>query len=102
MPVETAAEYRNPCREWIGALIRADGYGYVSPGAPETAARLAYRDAVLSHRKNGIYGAMFVAAMIAAGFIVHDVHELIRLGLRKIPQRSRLASAVRATLHAAR
>src|SRR5262249_24130013 len=47
-PPETAT-YRNPYREWIGAQIRADVWGYVSPGRPRQAARLAYRDATLSH-----------------------------------------------------
>ncbi len=33
-PPETAT-YLNPAREWIGAQIRADAFGYVCPGFPE-------------------------------------------------------------------
>ncbi|MEV3914722.1 ADP-ribosylglycohydrolase family protein [Streptomyces canus] len=48
------ATYDNPCQEWIGALIRADIYGWTCPGAPRRAAALARRDAVLSHTGNGV------------------------------------------------
>ena len=51
----------NPYNDWIGAQIRADLYGWVAPGDPELAARLATADAALSHRGDGIGGAVFVA-----------------------------------------
>jgi len=89
-----AALYRNPYREWIGAQIRADAWGYVSPGWPERAAELAFRDAALSHVKNGIYGEMWVAAMLAAAFVVDDIREVIAVGLSEIPADSRLTEAV--------
>ncbi|MDT0317598.1 ADP-ribosylglycohydrolase family protein [Streptomyces millisiae] len=90
------ATHHNPFREWIGALIRADVYGYTHPGDPAGAAELAYRDAVLSHSANGVYGAMFAAAAIAAaagGGV--DVHGCLRAGLAVVPAESRLAEAVR-------
>ena len=71
-PPETAT-YRNPYREWIGAQIRADIWGYVSPGDPRQAAQLAFQDAALSHTANGIYGEMWSAALIAACFVAPDV-----------------------------
>lgn len=96
-PPQTAI-YRNPYREWIGARIRADAFGYAAAGQPEVAAELAFRDASLSHVKNGIYGAMFVAAMLAAAFATDDVREVIEIGLSEIPARSRLAEAMRQVL----
>lgn len=93
-PPETAT-YMNPYREWIGAQIRADMWGYVAPGNPELAAELAYRDARLSHVKNGVYGEMLVSAMISASFATDNIEEVIEVGLSVIPKRSRLSEAVR-------
>ncbi|GAB3139752.1 ADP-ribosylglycohydrolase family protein [Microbispora hainanensis] len=89
------AVHRNPFREWIGALIRADVYGWANPGDPATAAVWAWRDARLSHAANGIYGAMFAAAMCAQALVAEGVDEVIEAGLSVVPPGSRLAEAVR-------
>ncbi|MFF5755579.1 ADP-ribosylglycohydrolase family protein [Streptomyces longwoodensis] len=89
------ARHRNPFREWIGALIRADVHGWTNPGAPAAAAEQAHRDAVLTHTANGVYAAMFTAAVVAtAATGTHDVHACLRTGLTVVPPRSRLALAV--------
>ena len=96
-----AASRNNPYCEWIGADIRADPWGYMAPGWPERAAEMAYRDAYLSHRRQGIYGEMFFAAVIAAAFAVDDPVDAIRIGLTEIPKDCALAKAVRWALKAA-
>ncbi|SEQ42228.1 ADP-ribosylglycohydrolase [Streptomyces sp. yr375] len=89
------ARHRNPFREWIGALIRADVHGWTHPGDPAAAAEQAHRDATLTHTANGVYAAMFTAATIAAATTgTHDVHACLRIGLTVIPPRSRLSKAV--------
>jgi len=92
------ATYRNPFREWIGAQIRADVFGYVKAGDPEAAARLSYNDAALSHVKNGIYGELFAAAMIAGSFGTDDPVAALRAGMGQIPEKSRLYEALQFTI----
>ncbi|MFF5027117.1 ADP-ribosylglycohydrolase family protein [Streptomyces collinus] len=89
------ARHRNPFREWIGALIRADVHGWTNPGDPAAAAEQAHRDAVLTHTANGVYAAMFTAAALAAAAGgAPDVHACLRTGRAVVPARSRLARAV--------
>lgn len=95
IPPEEAGSVDNPYRQWIGAAIRSDGFAYAAPGYPEKAAELAYRDAYLSHRRNGIYGEMFLAAAQSAAFAVSDPVEALRIGLTEIPQDCRLAEDLR-------
>ncbi|MER7484643.1 ADP-ribosylglycohydrolase family protein [Streptomyces sp. NPDC126497] len=97
------ARHHNPFREWIGALIRADVHGWTNPGDPAAAAEQAHRDATLTHTANGVYAAMFTAAVIAtAATGDHDVHACLRTGLAVVPPRSRLALAVRGAVRLAR
>ena len=83
------AYHKNPYREWIGAQIRGDYYGYIAKSA-EFGAELAWRDASISHIKNGIYGEMLISAMLAYAKVSEDILNVIYAGLSQIPSTSRL------------
>jgi ADP-ribosylglycohydrolase len=96
--------FLNPGDESCGALIRVDAYGYACPGNPDLAAWLAWKDASFTHIKTGVYGAMFVAALIA---LCHSADASLRGGerltlieeaLRRVPSNTRFAAVVRDAL----
>jgi ADP-ribosylglycohydrolase len=98
IPLASVARHQNPYREWIGALIRGDAFGWVNPGDPRAAAIMAYQDASLSHVANGIYGEMWAAALVACAFTADGPRDALQRSLAHVPPGSRLAEAVREVL----
>jgi ADP-ribosylglycohydrolase len=94
-PADLAGRVGNPFHEWIGAQIRTDVYGWVCPGDPRRAAALAWQDGRLSHRRSGLYGAMFVAAASSVATVGAGIEECVGAGLSVIPQDSRYTAAIR-------
>jgi ADP-ribosylglycohydrolase len=94
----------NPGDDMCGALIRADAYGYACPGNPDLAAWLAWKDASFTHIKTGVYGAMFVAALIAlsltadSGLKGNERLEIVREALQLVPAETRFSAIVRDSL----
>ncbi len=93
-----AAVVGNASRQSLGGMIRADLWGWISPGRPAVAARLAFRDSAMSQTQNGIYAGMFWAATIALAFVVRSPRQAMELALLCIPPVSRLAEAVKLML----
>jgi len=94
LPPETAT-HRNPFREWVGARLRVDAYGWAAAGDPVRAARAAWADARVSHTANGVYAAMFMAAAHAWSLVEPSAAAAADAGLSVVPARSRLAEAIR-------
>lgn len=101
-PVPETATHHNPFREWIGALIRTDLYGWVSPGDVRGAARLAWTDARLSHTRDGVYGAMWAAALASAAMTREEIGAVLDAARTVLPPHSRMAEAVDLGREAAR
>jgi ADP-ribosylglycohydrolase len=94
LPPQTATRH-NPFREWIGARLRVDAYGWAAPGDPVAAARMAWEDARVSHTANGVYAAMFMAAAHAASLSESSATACADIGVSVVPARSRLAESLR-------
>lgn len=95
VPAHQAADIENPFVQWIGADIRSDPWGYLAPGLPEKAAAMAWNDARLSHRRNGIFGEMYFSAVIAAAFACDSPLAALETGLGEIPRDCLLARDIR-------
>lgn len=87
-------------RHGSGAMGRCQLWAMVAPAAPHIAAEYAYHDATLDHAEEGVWAAMFWAAVQSAAFASGDRHELIEIGLGMIPSSCRVARAVQAACEA--
>lgn len=91
----------NPYAEWIGAQMRGEVCGFVAPGDPARAATLAWRDAQISHVREGMYGEIFNAVVVSLAYNHQgDLASLVEQGLRFVPAKSLFARAVRETMEA--
>lgn len=89
--------------EQIGGQIFSDIWGFLNPNNPTQAAEYARRAASVTHDRNGIYGGMFIAALVSAAFSERDPRRLVQHALEVIPADSEYARLVRSLLdfHAA-
>ena len=56
---------------------------------------MAYRDGVVSHTKNGVYGEMFIAAWLSLCYVEGlTMLQRVQNALEQIPPRSRLSEAI--------
>jgi len=84
--------------EQIGGQIFIDSWGWVNPGNPERAARMAAMAASVAHDGEGLNGARFCAAAIAQAFVATSIDEVIETGLAQIDPASTYAGVARAVL----
>ena len=91
-----SGDYENRWQNSNGAWIRTEIWACLAPGCPQIASKYAIEDAKVDHGTGeGTTAAAFVGAMQSAAFVVNDVRECINLGLKSIPENSRMADSVR-------
>ncbi|MCC6729165.1 MAG: ADP-ribosylglycohydrolase family protein [Chthonomonadales bacterium] len=77
------------------AAERATLWGLLAPGAPQVAATYAHMDASVDHAEEGVWTAMFWAALTSAAFFVSEPGRLMAVGLAMVPEGSRVARGAR-------
>jgi hypothetical protein len=89
--------------EQIGGQIFIDSWGWINPGNPEGAAKMAAMAASVAHDGDGLNGARFCAAAIAQAFVARSITEIVAAGLNQIDANSTYAKVARAVIahHAA-
>ena len=101
LPPPSSGSHNNWFRHSTGAVLRADIWAMVAPGNPQVAAAFAWHDASIDHAEEGVWAAMFIAAVGSASFFLRDPLPLITIGLAMIPKTCRTARAVKTALAAA-
>ena len=84
--------------EQIGGQIFIDTWGLLFPNNIQKAADYAEIAASVSHDKNGLYGARFMAACISKAFSAKSIDDIIEAGLSVIPKDSTYYAVVKAVI----
>lgn len=84
--------------EQIGGQIFIDSWGWVNPGNPERAARMAAMAASVAHDGDGLEGARFCAAAIAAAFTATSIDEIVETALAQLDPQSTYTRVCRAVI----
>ncbi|MFQ5856489.1 MAG: ADP-ribosylglycohydrolase family protein [Anaerolineae bacterium] len=84
--------------EQIGGQIFSDIWGLLCPNNPALAAEYAAKASSVSHDRNGVYGGMFIAALVSTAFSERNPERLIQAALEVIPENSEYARVVSAVL----
>ncbi|MCK4965424.1 ADP-ribosylglycohydrolase family protein, partial [bacterium] len=79
----------------IDFQIESDFIGFMCPGMPQTANKIADKIGHIMNYGDGVYGGMFVAALYSAAFFETDINEIVKKALMSIPAESDYAKIVR-------
>ncbi len=90
--------HHNAFRDSNGAFIRTEIWACLMPGNPQMAAKYAYEDAITDHSFEGVYGAVFCAAIQSAAFVETDIFKLIDIGLSYIPEDCGVARGIKTVI----
>ena len=83
-PASGSPEY-NIHADDIDFKIEADYIGFMCPGMPQTASKIAEKIGKIMNYGDGVYGGIFVAALYCEAFFESDILKIVETALRSIP-----------------
>lgn len=78
----------------IDFQIEADYIGFMCPGMPQTASKIADKIGHIMNYGDGVYGGVFVAALYSEAYFENDIPKVIEKALLSIPAQSDYAKIV--------
>ncbi len=88
--------FENHYIDEMGSPIRSEIWACLSPGDPQLASSMAWKDSSLDHAGGeGTFGEMFWAAVESAAFLIDDPFALLDIGLEMIPPYCEVSRSVR-------
>lgn len=90
----------NTHKDSNGSWIFSELWACLAPGHPEIAVKYAREEAKVAHAGEGVYSAVFCAAVQSAAFVESDPYRLIETGLSYIPADCGTAQAIRCVIAA--
>ncbi len=79
----------------IDFQIEADYIGFMSPGMPNSAAKLADKIGHIMNYGDGVYGGIFISALYAEAFFENDIRKIVEKALLSLPNESDYAKIIR-------
>jgi len=78
----------------IDFQIEADYLGFMCPGMPNTASKMADKIGHIMNYGDGVYGGIFLSALYTQAFFENDIPAIIEQSLKSIPAESDYAKIV--------
>ncbi len=91
-PLSGSPEYNSHADD-IDFQIEADYIGFMCPGMPVTAVKIADKVGHIMNYGDGVYGGMFVAALYTHAFFETDIARIVDQALLSIPEKASMPNA---------
>ncbi|MFC1607007.1 ADP-ribosylglycohydrolase family protein [Candidatus Latescibacterota bacterium] len=95
MPPESGSPEYNLHADDIDFQIEADYIGFMCPGLPQTANKIADTVGHIMNYGDGVYGGYYVAALYSQAFFEKDIPTIVESALGAIPAESDYARCIR-------